>query len=78
MDSDDDSVSSNSISTGSFLSYLADLKSSTSCCRSASLLVPTIASLPANEVLAKHDETYMPKEIADSLKDKGLWKDEGQ
>jgi len=28
-------------------------------------------------VLAKHDENYMPKEIADSLKDEGLWKDEG-
>ena len=31
----------------------------------------------AETVLAKHDENYMPKEIADSLKDKGLWKDEG-
>ena len=32
----------------------------------------------AETVLAKHDENYMPKEIADSLKDKGLWKDEGE
>jgi len=32
----------------------------------------------AETVLAKHDETYMPKEIADSLKDKGLWKDQPQ
>ncbi|PSJ53704.1 cytochrome c maturation protein CcmE [Kumtagia ephedrae] len=30
----------------------------------------------ADSVLAKHDETYMPKEIADSLKEKGVWKDE--
>jgi len=30
----------------------------------------------AETVLAKHDETYMPKEIADSLKNKGLWKDQ--
>ena len=27
----------------------------------------------ADSVLAKHDETYMPKEIADSLKEQGLW-----
>ncbi len=27
----------------------------------------------AREVLAKHDENYMPKEVADRLKDKGLW-----
>ena len=27
----------------------------------------------ATSVLAKHDETYMPREIADSLKDKGVW-----
>jgi cytochrome c-type biogenesis protein CcmE len=27
-------------------------------------------------VLAKHDETYMPKEVADALKKQGHWKDE--
>ena len=27
----------------------------------------------ADIVLAKHDETYMPREVADSLKEKGLW-----
>lgn len=27
----------------------------------------------ADSVLAKHDENYMPKEVADRLKDKGLW-----
>lgn len=27
----------------------------------------------ADSVLAKHDETYMPKEVAESLKEKGLW-----
>jgi cytochrome c-type biogenesis protein CcmE len=30
----------------------------------------------ATTVLAKHDEKYMPKEVADSLKKRGLWKDE--
>ena len=29
--------------------------------------------LVASNVLAKHDETYMPKEIADSLKKQGVW-----
>lgn len=27
----------------------------------------------ASEVLAKHDETYMPKEVADALKKSGQW-----
>ncbi len=31
----------------------------------------------ADTVLAKHDETYMPKEVADRLKAQGLWQ-EGQ
>lgn len=30
----------------------------------------------AREVLAKHDETYMPKEVADALKQSGQWRDE--
>lgn len=29
----------------------------------------------ATTVLAKHDETYMPKEVADHLKQTGLWRD---
>ncbi|BCX19468.1 MAG: hypothetical protein KatS3mg117_3150 [Geminicoccaceae bacterium] len=29
----------------------------------------------ASEVLAKHDENYMPKEVADALKRSGHWKD---
>ena len=29
----------------------------------------------ADTVLAKHDENYMPKEVADALKKKGVWKD---
>ena len=29
----------------------------------------------ADSVLAKHDENYMPKEVADRLKEKGVWKD---
>ena len=28
----------------------------------------------ADEVLAKHDENYMPKEVADALKESGQWK----
>jgi cytochrome c-type biogenesis protein CcmE len=35
-------------------------------------------SFQASEVLAKHDETYMPKEVADALKRSGHWNpDEG-
>ncbi len=30
-------------------------------------------SFQASEVLAKHDETYMPKDVADALKKNGLW-----
>jgi len=29
----------------------------------------------ASNVLAKHDETYMPPEVARALKDKGVWKE---
>ena len=29
----------------------------------------------AREVLAKHDENYMPKEVADALKDAGHWQE---
>jgi len=31
-------------------------------------------SFRAEDVLAKHDENYMPKEVADSLKEAGMWK----
>ncbi|TPE49436.1 cytochrome c maturation protein CcmE [Amaricoccus solimangrovi] len=31
----------------------------------------------ASEILAKHDENYMPKEVADALKEQGLFKPEG-
>jgi cytochrome c-type biogenesis protein CcmE len=31
----------------------------------------------ADSVLAKHDETYMPKEVADALKKQGHWKSNG-
>ena len=31
----------------------------------------------ADTVLAKHDENYMPKEVADALKAKGVWKQSG-
>jgi cytochrome c-type biogenesis protein CcmE len=29
----------------------------------------------ADTVLAKHDENYMPKEVADKLKEQGVWKE---
>lgn len=32
----------------------------------------------ADSVLAKHDENYMPKEVADGLKAKGVWQEETQ
>jgi cytochrome c-type biogenesis protein CcmE len=32
----------------------------------------------ADSVLAKHDERYMPKEVADSLKAKGVWQESAQ
>ena len=31
----------------------------------------------AENVLAKHDENYIPKEVADALKEQGVWKGEG-
>lgn len=31
----------------------------------------------AERVLAKHDETYMPREVAEALKQRGEWKGEG-
>ena len=30
----------------------------------------------ADTVLAKHDENYMPKDVADALKKQGHWKEE--
>ncbi|WP_163268996.1 cytochrome c maturation protein CcmE [Chelativorans alearense] len=32
--------------------------------------------LLADTVLAKHDEAYMPREVADSLKERGVWQEE--
>lgn len=31
----------------------------------------------ATEILAKHDETYMPKEVADALKEQGVFQEPG-
>jgi cytochrome c-type biogenesis protein CcmE len=33
-------------------------------------------SFQASEVLAKHDETYMPKDVAEALKKNGMWRPE--
>ncbi|HEX3666436.1 MAG TPA: cytochrome c maturation protein CcmE [Rhizomicrobium sp.] len=37
----------------------------------------TSGEFDANEVLAKHDERYMPPEVVDALKRAGRWKEKG-
>jgi cytochrome c-type biogenesis protein CcmE len=37
--------------------------------------IETSGTFKADSVLAKHDEKYMPKEVADALKKQGLWKE---
>ncbi|MFN0262874.1 cytochrome c maturation protein CcmE [Tepidamorphus sp. 3E244] len=32
----------------------------------------------ADSVLAKHDESYMPREVADALKKQGVWQEQGK
>jgi len=39
-------------------------------------ILQTSGVFAAETVLAKHDETYMPKEVADALKKQGHWKDD--
>ena len=39
-------------------------------------LLEPAGTFKAVTVLAKHDETYMPKEVADALKKQGHWKDD--
>ncbi|RKQ95264.1 cytochrome c maturation protein CcmE [Maricaulis maris] len=34
--------------------------------------------LQARNVLAKHDETYMPPEVAEALREAGVWQGEGE
>jgi cytochrome c-type biogenesis protein CcmE len=36
------------------------------------------AQFKADSVLAKHDENYMPRELADSLKKQGVWQHNGE
>ncbi len=38
------------------------------------VMVPD-GSFRADSILAKHDENYMPKEVADALKKQGVWKE---
>jgi cytochrome c-type biogenesis protein CcmE len=40
--------------------------------------VETSGGFKAESVLAKHDEKYMPKEVADALKKQGHWKDDNE
>ncbi len=37
-------------------------------------VIETTGVFRADSVLAKHDETYMPREVADALKKQGHWK----
>ena len=39
--------------------------------------VTTDGAFAATSVLAKHDENYMPKEVVESLKERGEWQREG-
>jgi cytochrome c-type biogenesis protein CcmE len=39
-------------------------------------MLDTAGTFKADSVLAKHDEKYMPKEVADALKKQGLWKED--
>ena len=39
-------------------------------------VIESNSSFVADVVLAKHDETYMPKDVADALKKQGHWKDD--
>jgi cytochrome c-type biogenesis protein CcmE len=39
-------------------------------------VIENTTTFVADVVLAKHDETYMPKEVADALKKQGHWKDD--
>lgn len=39
-------------------------------------LSETTGVFQAVEVLAKHDETYMPPEVAEALKDSGYWRED--
>ena len=41
-----------------------------------SFLTPTVFT--AETVLAKHDETYMPPEVAEALQESGVWQGEGE
>ena len=39
-------------------------------------ILQSAEAFTAETVLAKHDESYMPKEVADALKKQGHWKDD--
>lgn len=40
--------------------------------------IGTDGTFVASEVLAKHDENYMPAEVAESLKQAGMWNEDGE
>jgi cytochrome c-type biogenesis protein CcmE len=39
-------------------------------------VIETAGRFKADSVLAKHDENYLPKDVADALKKQGHWKDD--
>jgi cytochrome c-type biogenesis protein CcmE len=41
-------------------------------------MIETDGVFHADSVLAKHDETYMPPEVAKKLKEQGLWRGDAQ
>ena len=59
----------------SFLGILPDLFREGQGVVTEGVLLPD-GKFEADNVLAKHDENYMPKEVADALKEQGVWKGE--
>ena len=41
-------------------------------------IVGADGTFTADSVLAKHDENYVPKEVAEALKEKGVWQGENE
>ena len=41
-------------------------------------IVGADGAFTADSVLAKHDENYVPKEVAEALKEKGVWQGENE
>ena len=53
-----------------------NLRRSSSSCHPQRL--DAVGGFSATNVLAKHDENYMPREVADTLKKQGVWRDDAK